>query len=415
MKKRHTRAWSVLSGALILCILVSFSCAAEPALMPAPTATKVLPQGVTGDTIKIGWHSMLSGPAAYLGVDALNCVKAVAFAVNDAGGIHGRKFEVVEYDDKYDPATAISVAKRLAEMDKVFCAVGMIGTVNSMAGAKVFSEHRLPYMCPAAYSPSLHEPVNKYVYMLQMSGPEYGAAQVEYVFDKEAADKAKKVGYIYLDDDSGQSAAQGAEDKLKELTGSGLLVRAPADRSVTDLSTQILACYREGAEVVCIWSPTHMAISCLKEAQKVNYKPIYFFTEAQATGVVVEAVGKEATEGINVLLINPRVSATDPKTPGGKLMVERVNKYFPDHMAKIGLGGYNAYGGMLVLVDALQRVGKDFDMEDFIKTMDSTDLDTEGLWGRLKFTATDHSSSKYVKTGICRDGEWVETSDWFKP
>jgi len=57
-------------------------------------------QGVTNDRILLGQAAVFSGPAAQLGIQVRNGIQAYFAAVNEKGGVHGRKLELVTEDDK---------------------------------------------------------------------------------------------------------------------------------------------------------------------------------------------------------------------------------------------------------------------------------------------------------------------------
>ena len=59
--------------------------------------------GVTANRIVLGQAAVFSGPAAQLGIQMRNGIKAYFDYVNDAGGVHGRKIELVTEDDRYEP------------------------------------------------------------------------------------------------------------------------------------------------------------------------------------------------------------------------------------------------------------------------------------------------------------------------
>ena len=102
---------------------------AQPAPAPAPlpssggdspfktVASKG--QGFTDKTIKIGMTMPLSGAIAFVGQECAGGVDAYAKLINSRGGIHGRKLEVISYDDAFDPAQTLGNVKRLWEEDKV--------------------------------------------------------------------------------------------------------------------------------------------------------------------------------------------------------------------------------------------------------------------------------------------------------
>ena len=65
--------------------------------------------GVSDTTIRIGQSAVFSGPAKDFGVDYRAGIKLYFDRVNKAGGVNGRKIELITYDDAYDPAkTAVN-------------------------------------------------------------------------------------------------------------------------------------------------------------------------------------------------------------------------------------------------------------------------------------------------------------------
>ena len=63
----------------------------------------------SGDTIKIGVNYELSGAVATYGADNVTGIEMAAEEINAAGGVNGKKIEIVKYDNKSDPAEATSL------------------------------------------------------------------------------------------------------------------------------------------------------------------------------------------------------------------------------------------------------------------------------------------------------------------
>src|SRR5258706_6235743 len=59
--------------------------------------------GVTEKTVIIGSCSALEGPSHSLGVDTVTGANAYFSLINDEGGVNGPKFQLISYDDSYDP------------------------------------------------------------------------------------------------------------------------------------------------------------------------------------------------------------------------------------------------------------------------------------------------------------------------
>src|SRR3981081_652693 len=69
--------------------------------------------GVTADIIKIGTFGALTGPGYLYGKLVMNGVEVVFDEVNAAGGIHGRKLQLVREDDRCEPPAAIAAIPKL--------------------------------------------------------------------------------------------------------------------------------------------------------------------------------------------------------------------------------------------------------------------------------------------------------------
>jgi len=74
--------------------------------------------GATDKEIKIGHFCPYSGPASAYGVIG-QAHQAFFKALNEAGGINGRKITFVTLDDGYVPSKAVECVRQLVEQDKV--------------------------------------------------------------------------------------------------------------------------------------------------------------------------------------------------------------------------------------------------------------------------------------------------------
>src|SRR6201997_5852592 len=69
--------------------------------------------GVFDDRIVFGQSAAFNGPAAALGLGMRQGILASFNEANAAGGVNGRRLELVSYDDGYEPEKAITNTKRL--------------------------------------------------------------------------------------------------------------------------------------------------------------------------------------------------------------------------------------------------------------------------------------------------------------
>ncbi len=76
------------------------------------------------DTYKIGMIASQTGAAAFLGDPFYKSAVLAVERANAAGGINGKKIELIGYDDETSPDKALNFAKRLVFDDKVAVIVG---------------------------------------------------------------------------------------------------------------------------------------------------------------------------------------------------------------------------------------------------------------------------------------------------
>src|SRR5262245_45692656 len=101
--------------------------------------------GVFDDRIVFGQSAAFEGPAAALGLGMREGILAGFNEVNAAGGVGGRKLELVSYNDSYEPEKAIANTKRLIDEDQVFALVGEVGTPTSNAAQPITTEKGVPF------------------------------------------------------------------------------------------------------------------------------------------------------------------------------------------------------------------------------------------------------------------------------
>lgn len=102
-----------------------------------------LPAGAQ-DTIKIGFFAPITGPAAADGMSAKHAVELGLKEVNEAGGIKGKKVELIVYDDRLKAEKAVAIANKLIEKDKVIGVVSGSYSGPTRVTAPIFQKAGMP-------------------------------------------------------------------------------------------------------------------------------------------------------------------------------------------------------------------------------------------------------------------------------
>jgi ABC-type branched-subunit amino acid transport system substrate-binding protein len=107
-------------------------------------ATKASDVGITATTIKLGLVAALTGPLPGQFDSAVEATDTFFRAVNDAGGICGRKVQLLIRDDNGNGQTDKEVATKLVVEDKIFAFVGSVSAPDDSGIAQVSKQYHVP-------------------------------------------------------------------------------------------------------------------------------------------------------------------------------------------------------------------------------------------------------------------------------
>ena len=102
--------------------------------------------------LKIGILIPLTGPSAVTGDHSKRGAILAAEEINAAGGVLGRKIELVFADDESNPAVGVAAAERLITRDQVEILGGTYNSNVCLAVMDVASKYRVPYISGGATS-----------------------------------------------------------------------------------------------------------------------------------------------------------------------------------------------------------------------------------------------------------------------
>jgi branched-chain amino acid transport system substrate-binding protein len=157
--------------------------------------------------IRIGFHVPLTGPAASDGLSAMRGAELAVEQINAAGGINGRKIELVVQDDQARADQAVPLAnKYVGEGVKVMVSGSF--SAPTRAAASVFQTAQIPYISAYAIHPDITR-AGKYVFRTAFTGEVQGRAAAKVAGDLLAK---KKVTLLTLNNDFGQSLAAGFKE-----------------------------------------------------------------------------------------------------------------------------------------------------------------------------------------------------------
>jgi branched-chain amino acid transport system substrate-binding protein len=123
------------------------------ALVVPALAAPAIAQGQS-DVIRFGHLTPRTGFLGPLGEFAVQAAQLAVEEINAAGGINGRKVELLT-EDSVNPQTASAKAERMVQRDKVACLVGEINSASALAISQVAQREKTLFINTGANSDAL--------------------------------------------------------------------------------------------------------------------------------------------------------------------------------------------------------------------------------------------------------------------
>jgi len=125
------------------------------------------------DAIRIGHLTPRTGFLGPLGEFAVQAADLAVDEINAAGGINGRKIELLK-EDSINPQTASTKAERMVERDKVACIVGEISSASALTISQVAERTRTLFINTGANSDELRgKGCKKYMFHIESQNSMY--------------------------------------------------------------------------------------------------------------------------------------------------------------------------------------------------------------------------------------------------
>jgi branched-chain amino acid transport system substrate-binding protein len=235
-KLRAITRRQVLAGSAV-------SAAALVSGFPAPVIAN-------SDPIKIGYLPALTGPSSSTGVGINRGTELAVEEINAAGGVDGRKIELIVRDTQSDPTKAVNGAAELTRGQKVSVVFGPLNSGESLAVVPMLARTNTPQVHPC-WVDSLTDP--KKFPMCFRNAPtnqQIGGAANRYVMDVL---KSKNVAVI--SDTTGYGTASvNAYVPMLKAAGADVVYQGNVDAANPDLKPELLRMRSAGAEAIMPWS-----------------------------------------------------------------------------------------------------------------------------------------------------------------
>ncbi len=295
-------------------------------------------------TIKIGEFASLTGKEATFGTSAHEGTLLAVEQINAAGGLLGKKLELLTEDDQTKAGEPANAVNKLISKDGVIAILGEVASSRSLEAAPICQQNKIPMISPASTNPTVTQK-GDYIFRVCFNDTFQGGALANFA---SGTLKAKKVA-ILTDVKSDYSKGLAKNFKEKYVSNGGQIgVELDFNGGDKDFKGQLTAIKSDAPDAIFLPGYYNdVALICIQAKQLGLNVPIFGGDGWESESLLT--IGKEAMEGHYF----STHCSPDQGTPEMKNFIEAYKKRYsgktPDAMAVLG------YDSVLVLADSIKR------------------------------------------------------------
>ncbi len=323
-------------------------------------------------TIKIGVPIPLTGAQANFGEILQKAYRMAEEEINNAGGVKGKKLELVIVDHQGKPEAAMASAENMITTDKVSMLLGGYASSTAYAIAQVAQKNSMPYVVDVASADRVTQQGWKCVFRfsecssMAMDGP---------ISFMEKIAKPESIALIYENSVFGQDSIKIVESWAKQ-NGVKVAFSDSFMPGSVDFKPILSRIKEAHPDIIIPVAYLTDAVLIVRQAKELDISP-KMFIGAGAGFVLPEFVTQAGNASAYVA--SASIWQPDMKYAGIPEFVKKWTDKFgtaPTYHAAAG------YAAIYVAKDALERAVS-LKPEDIANALKATDLKT--VYGRVKF------------------------------
>jgi branched-chain amino acid transport system substrate-binding protein len=307
------------------------------------------------ETIKIGQSTALSGPAATWGVGAKRSAEMAVEEINAAGGVNGRKLELISRDSEHNPVKAVANYRELVEKQKCVALIGGSNSASMLAVAPIVNDElKTPLICPATDATKITENdawekgLPNFMFRYGMYGRGQSRAMVRYAVEKFGYDKVSLLTW------TAGWGVTGRGEILKRLEE--LKMKPVADETYdtadTDMTPQLMKIKGAGADVILNYGLPRENTYVFRTMAKLRVQIPYI----SAWGIASHSFWNAAEQFAEGAMTTTTVTPDGPQSEKIKKFVAKYNEKFGPNLEAIP-ATFAAYDIVYLFAQVIGKVG----------------------------------------------------------
>ena len=366
-------------------------------------------QGVAPDTVTIGAFGPITGPAAYIGLAGRDGMMLAVKEINAAGGVNGRKINVVFEDDAHSPTRALAAVKKLVEQDKIFMIMSVGGSNATVGAVDYIRDKNIPMYVSIASAPQVTWPHAKHMFRGGTTETaRYGELYAEFLATHY---KAKRIAIMSGREEYPRNEGDATVAKLKTWFNLEPVTRVEFNIGDKDFTSQLVQVQKVDPDVIAFFGNPAEAAIAMRQAKELGLKQSFFVGSNMVDPGLVTAA-RQSAEGVAGFSLIPLLPGS--KDPEMVRWEANWRREYPNAPA----GRPNnfdllAYGDMYVVAEGLKRAGKELTTDKFIAALEGIQNYRVGPVATPRtFSTKHHIGNLTLVPMIVAKGVWEPVGGW---
>jgi branched-chain amino acid transport system substrate-binding protein len=391
--------WLGIGGAA-LALAAALYFALRPSAAPPPAP----PKAAAPPPVTLGMSTALTGPSKELGRQMKLGVETALGVVNDAGGIEGRKFNLVALDDGYEPARTKDAMRELVENKKAFAIVGNVGTPTAEVSVPYVLEKKILFFGPFTGAGLLRrEPPDRYVFNYRASYVEETAAVVRYLVEVRKV-KPTQIAVFAQQDGYGDAGFGGVVRALRRYgRDQDQILRVGYKRNTLDIAEAVDTIVKNQKQIrAIVMVPTYRpAARMIEKVRDLGLDVIFTNVSFVGSSALAEELHQLGPKYCSGVIVTQVVPPTDSSATAIIKYREALQHYFPGEAPDfVSLEGYITTN---ILMEGFRRAGKNVSTDSLIDGLEGIHNLEMGIGTLINYGPSEHQGSHKVWGTVLND------------
>jgi branched-chain amino acid transport system substrate-binding protein len=357
-------------------------------------------------TYKVGAVFSITGRTSFLGDPENKTALMLAEEINNAGGINGKKLELIVYDTEGDATKANLAVKKLISKDKVCVVIGPSLSGTTLAVLPVAEKNETPLISCAASYKIVHNAETGKPYKWVFKTPQTDTMAVEAIYTQLKKRGLNKIAIMSVTSGFGASG-RGELIKLAPKYGMTIIADEKYGPKDTDMTAQLTKIKGLAPQAIVNWSVGPTQVVVLRNVRDLGMTSIPFYQSHGFGSRKNIELAAGAAEGVFCPLGACNIAELLPNNHPQKKV---TMKYHKDYMAKynepLSSFGGHAWDALYMVKQALSAVG-----DDKAKIRDYLENNIKGFVGQhgiFNYSPDDHNglNKEAFNMVVVKDGDW---------